>query len=824
MPHRGDGPIPARIMLVGEAWGADEEREGIPFVGYSGQELNRMLHEAGIMRSECFVTNVVNRRPPDNDLSHWIAFKKKQRTPQHVLLRDKMVLPVVVDGYNQLLSEIQLCQPNVIVTFGNLSMWALTGNWGILKWRGSQLRAEQGPKLIPTIHPASVLREWSQRSSVINDLRRVQRHIDSREYQKPDWNFILRPSFDKAISTLQMLFQRAETEASPVWIELDLETRSGHIACCGLSWSRVDAISIPFMCVENKEGYWAAEEEAHILHLMYRLLTHRNVRVRWQNGLYDAQYTHRHWHFVPRGAQDTMISQHAIFSDLPKALYYQASIYCDWYVYWKDEGKIWDSKMPEDRLWAYNCQDDVYTREVGEVELETVEKMGLKEVHDFQQKMFWPVLKAMLRGIKIVKENRDKLAEEVQEQIAVREQLLLDMLGHAINPRSPVQMQKLFYDDLGQPVIMTRAKKGAPSRPTCDDEALTKIAAREPLLKPITNCIQDIRTLEKYLDVILMKLDTDGRARCSYNIGGSESGKSAPKTYRLSSSKNAFGSGANLQNISSEKSKSVGKAAQRGHIAMLGDPYQLPNVRSLFGPDLGYIYFNQDLDRADLQVVVWESDDAMLKEALRRGVDIHLLNAFVIDGREPPAMDELIETHPKYLSWRGPMKLKREFSKVFCHGTNYVGGIRTMAQNTGRTMHEIDRAQKIWFGAHPGIKRWHQEIELQINKRRYVENKFGYRWYIFDRLDNILPEAVAWIPQSTVSIVINKIWMNHYEKAPWIDVLLQVHDSLGGQFPAYRKEEAIKLLQENARVVIPYDDPLIIPTSIGTSEASWGDC
>ena len=150
--------------------------------------------------------------------------------------------------------------------------------------------------------------------------------------------------------------------------------------------------------------------------------------------------------------------------------------------------------------------------------------------------------------------------------------------------------------------------------------------------------------------------------RCSYNIGGSASGKSAPKTYRLSSSKNAFDSGTNLQNISSEKSKSVGKAAARGNMAILGDPYSLPNVRSLFGPDPGNTFFDMDLDRADLQVVVWEADDAMLKAALRQGVDIHLLNAFVIEGKEPPPLDELVPTHARYPDHLGPRKHIREFA------------------------------------------------------------------------------------------------------------------------------------------------------------------
>ena len=222
--------------------------------------------------------------------------------------------------------------------------------------------------------------------------------------------------------------------------------------------------------------------------------------------------------------------------------------------------------------------------------------------------------------------------------------------------------------------------------------------------------------------------------------------------------------------------------------------------------------------------MVWEADDVLLKAALRMGADIHLLNGFILDGREPPPLEELVEGHTRYEDHKGPMKLKREFAKVFCHATNYVGSARTVAAHTGRTVAEVDRAQKIWFGAHPGIKRWHDRILAQITRHRFVENRFGYRWYIFDRVESILPEAVAWIPQSTVSIVINKIWQNIYKQASEIWVLMQVHDSLAGQFPTHLRESCLRKLKELSHVIVPYEDPLVIPTGVSTSEISWGDC
>lgn len=842
VPHAG--PIPARIMIVGEAPGEEEEYKLQPFIGASGAELNKMLGEAGISRSECFVTNVSKYRPQANDISKFFAGAKDRVTSSHSLVRHKMVTQEIALGVDELRAEINLVQPNIIIPVGSTSLWALTGickkpydlaqPTGISDWRGSMVTEDlsgRGTQVIPTYHPAAILRQWSWRAAAVHDLRRAARFRNGEKFPRPAWNFTIRPSFTAVIDTLSRLLSQLSS-GECIRLSYDIETRRGHTACAGIAWSLTEAICIPFMCSENRAGYWTEEEETHIIWLLNKVLSHPNAHVVGQYITYDSQYNYRHWHSVPNVKQDTMISWHSMFSDLPKDLAFQASMTCNYYCYWKDEGKDWAKNQKEEELWHYNCLDTVYTLEVANAELAAIQSMAngrmpwtaLPQVHDFQQRMFWPVLRAMQRGVLVDQAKRNELISEVQEQLAHREQFLIDVLGHPLNPRSPLQMQKLFYEDFKLPVQYTRAKKGVPARPTLNDEALMKLTLIEPLVRPIVNCIADIRTLGQFLSNFLCKpLDIDGRMRCSYNIGGSESGKSAPKTYRLSSSENAFGSGTNLQNIPSEKSKSIGKAAARGNISAIGDAYQFPNIRSMFVPDPGCTWFDGDLDRADLQVVVAETEDPMLAEAMRMGADIHLMNAFILERREPPPLEELIETHPKYRDHRGPLKLQREFAKVFCHGTNYGGGARTMAAHTGRTIADIDRAQRIWFGAHPGIKKWHMRVEDQIKRFRFVENRFGYRWYIFDRIDALLPEAIAWIPQSTVSIVINRIWMNIYEKLPEVEVLMQVHDSLCGQFVTSRKEALVPQIKDCGRITIPYENPLVIPFGLKLSETSWGE-
>ena len=833
----GIGPPNAKIMIVGNCYSDEDTRACAPFQGAAGMELSRMLQDAGILRSECYLTNVLNSQPYGGRLDSMIAYRKGDVTSDHTMLKGKYVRSPVAIGYNRLLQEIALVRPNVIVSLDTIPTWLLTGAESITKWRGSHLRMSYGPgpaelgngtdpapKVIPTYPPSWVLAQWQLRPQVIEDLKRAKRESGSRIYQNlPDWNFTVRPTFEEvcnACSHLLHQLDRAQGQRGEnVWVEVDLETRAGHIACLGLSWSRTAAICIPFMCVESRFGYWSVAEEASILRMVRDILLHPNVAVRWQNGLYDAQYTWRHWHFVPRGAQDTMISHHTAFVSLPKSLAFQSSMYSPHYVYWKDDGKTWEPNQPEEKLWEYNCVDCVRTREVGEEELRILRELNLTEVDAFQQKLFWPVLEAMKIGVRVDETRRKQLAYEIQTEIDSRKSWLKRVLGQELNLASSPQMQDLFYRRLAQPPVMSRPKRGAPMHVTCDDEALQTIAKREPLLKPIVNAIADVRTLQVFISTFIQaQVDLDGRMRSSFNIAGSDSGKSAPYTYRLSSSKNAFGGGCNFQNIPSDKSKSAGKAIARGMT------FKLPNMRSMYVPDPGYTMFDMDLDRADLQVVVWEADDAILKAALRMGADIHLLNAFSLEGREPPPLEELVETHPKYPDHRGPRKHKREFAKVFCHASNYGGGARTIAAATGNTVAEVDRSQRIWFGAHPGIKHWHDRTLEQIQKHRFVENRFGYRWHIFDRLDRALPQALAWIPQSTVGIYINKIWVAIWEGVPDAQVLIQVHDSLVGQFPTAKAEECKAGIAEVSRIVIPYDDPLIIPTGMKTSVISWGDC
>jgi DNA polymerase I-like protein with 3'-5' exonuclease and polymerase domains len=334
---------------------------------------------------------------------------------------------------------------------------------------------------------------------------------------------------------------------------------------------------------------------------------------------------------------------------------------------------------------------------------------------------------------------------------------------------------------------------------------MTKLVEKEPLIKPLTSLISDIRSLGVFLSTFVQApLDEDKRMRCSFNLAGTE-------TFRFASSANPFDSGTNLQNI------------PKGNEDPKPGELTLPNVRRLFIPDQFHTIFDIDLDRADLQVVVWEADDADLKRQMTRGVDLHIMNGILVFGKEPPPEDELIQGHPNFHEHLARYKRERQFAKAFIHGTNYGGGARTMAMTCGITTHQADIYQRKWFAIHPGIKDWHRRTETALMTRREVRNAFGYRRFFFDRIDGLLPQALAWIPQSTVACVINRALLNVAVNVPEAELSIQVHDSLVGQYRTVYEKVILPKIHRNMLITVPYPDPLIIPCGIKTSRTSWGE-
>jgi uracil-DNA glycosylase family 4 len=152
----GEGPSNSRIMLIGEAPGEKEDLTGRPFVGRAGRLLNELLAEAGIERSEVFITSVVKCRPPKN------------RKPKS----DEM--NVCVNTY--LRPQMDLIGPKVVCLMGNTASQAVIGRQGVTSIHGRVF----DDRFLVTFHPAAILRNKDLKNAFISDLRMIEK-IDGKK-------------------------------------------------------------------------------------------------------------------------------------------------------------------------------------------------------------------------------------------------------------------------------------------------------------------------------------------------------------------------------------------------------------------------------------------------------------------------------------------------------------------------------------------------------------------------------------------------------------------------------------------------------------------
>jgi DNA polymerase-1 len=238
---------------------------------------------------------------------------------------------------------------------------------------------------------------------------------------------------------------------------------------------------------------------------------------------------------------------------------------------------------------------------------------------------------------------------------------------------------------------------------------------------------------------------------------------------------------------------------------MVAQTTELPNIRKLFLPDRGYIIADCDLAQADAQVVAWEADDDDLKSIFRDPTaDLHSENAKAIFGNDAGR--------------------NRQLAKAGVHAVNYGAKPRTLATALGVTMREAEHFTNKWFAAHPGIKEWHRRVDYALATTRQVSNRFGNVRYYFDRVEHLLPQALAWVPQSTVALVINRALVEVDARLrDRVEPLMQVHDSLVMQIRKEHFPSVLPDLKACMEIEVPYPDPLIIPVGIEVSEVSWGD-
>lgn len=145
----GEGPTKARLMLVGEAPGAEEAKTGLPFVGNAGRLLDKYLEETKIPREDVYVTNVLKTRPPDN------------RTPRKTEIKE--ALPFLI-------RQIELIRPEVLVCLGSIAVQTVLDPKARITQIRGQWTEKEGIKIMPTYHPSAIFHDEGKKVLLKQDL------------------------------------------------------------------------------------------------------------------------------------------------------------------------------------------------------------------------------------------------------------------------------------------------------------------------------------------------------------------------------------------------------------------------------------------------------------------------------------------------------------------------------------------------------------------------------------------------------------------------------------------------------------------------------
>jgi uracil-DNA glycosylase len=360
-------PSSKPVLLVGEQWGENEVRIGKPFVGATGVELLRMLHDASVITftftdreyisryyrsgdpkwinliweahdDEVRRTNVFNIHPSGGKVEGLCGAKGEGIPGYPALTKSKYPLAKYASELDRLGDEILSQDPNLIVCLGNTPLWALTGRTGIGKLRGTTCVSSHcvaGYKLLVAYHPSAVLRQWELRSTTVADLSKILVERETTEVLRPNCEIYIEPDLDD----VETFFSTHCIAGS--LISVDIETAGTSITCIGFAPRRDLALVVPFLDTRKPgKSYWATvADERRCWELIRAVLENREVKKIFQNGLYDVAFLLRSYGIRTLGAEhDTMLLHHALQPESLKGLAFLGSLYTS-HGPWKSERK-----------------------------------------------------------------------------------------------------------------------------------------------------------------------------------------------------------------------------------------------------------------------------------------------------------------------------------------------------------------------------------------------------------------------------------------------------------------------------------------------------
>lgn len=766
-------PEQPRLAVVGEAPGYYETSYGRPFVGPSGKLLDQVLGHYGYPRSEVMYTNVTLCRPDGN------------ATPPKA---------AVNACRPRLLGELKLAGVSDIVALGGTAAAALVDSSGTItalrvgppKRASRELGVDGGKstaRIVPTWHPAYCLRNSDAFPALVSDIGKLK-DTGANAWRPPDWKY-----FEDPAAARQVL---AELQSVATHIVVDIEAgiekdvsfdhpNEFDLLAVGLGYARGKVVVLGESALRDRE----------VLQGLQRLL--RDTKVIAHNGKFDLGGLYPHI-----GGQelwfDTMLASYAV-DERPgnhglKVLAIEKLGAPQWDLEIKKfvpRGGSY-ANVPRALLYKYNAYDVACTWDLYEYFLDKLEQpvegwpyptkqvKTLRDVHDFMVAASNQLMYLELNGITIDRSYQRELAMRFVERLGGIESQLEEIIGYALNPRSPKQIKEYLAS---QEVTVESTNQATL-------EQLQKVLVdhndfgpEHEVLKFIAVLLGHRRQQKLYSTYVegIRKRMYRGRVYTTYMLHGTTSGRLASRN-------------PNLQNIVRDK-----------------------DIRRQFTvakPE--NVFVHCDFKQAEGRVIAYLAEDEYLRE--------------IFCDPNTDIFDELSDQLYGKGNWRKDVERIR--TKAFFYGLGYGREEYSIAMEFGMSVSEASRRMQEFMSLIPATVAWQKATRDEVLAGKDLVTPFGRRrrfWLITEQNQkDILNEALSFLPQSTASDICLDAFTHVRPRLRGLGfVRLTIHDALVAECHEDHKDEVANILvEEMAAAGRRFTDyvPFAVDTSYGKS---WGD-
>lgn len=844
-PLKGSPVVPpesnqgAQVAVVGEAPGEQEEKQGVPFVGPSGDEVMRALAAAQLRRRDVHITNVLLCRPPKNELDNLLAkisAENREKQKRNKELKAKWELGKRANPWleepryeDMILTPLACCAPrlknelagfrDMIALGGTAAKAVMNTQQNIMSIRGGFVELDEGAglparRVMPTVHPSFVLRSPRFAHVFRNDIyKAAQRFRGASSWQPP--HVIYHPSPEQLEEFL--------AQPVPYWtydLETDgIEPLTAKIRCVGIG----TATHVVIVGLLGRDGYtrfYSPRDEFRIIEVMKAFFVDESkIKVGHNSGSYDTNCLNAQWGIWPKPGLDTILLHRLVESELPHGLGFVGSMYTD-APSWKTdrEGRklAFDAETDE-QLHTYCAYDVSITAAILPPLFQSVKMRKQDSLVELDHKVQRICAEMHMVGMYVDQKKRLAFEQKYIKEIGKR---LVDLRDAApipdFNPGSSHQVRKILFGDwrLVAPVD-ERDRYTASGDPATSDDILRSLLTLKDLTeeqKQFVLKLRRYRKAQKLLGTYIVKLRPwseqaelgwddeedfeDAEMRKKYGID--RVGIVNPATGRMYPGYNA-------------------------HVAVTGrlsssKPINAQNfpkgLRAMVVPQPGHVFIGADADQLELRIAAARWGAARYIRAFDAGADPHSSTAFAVFGKEfqkaegfpGGRWDGDLFIPDGTGKWTADAKSFRDLAKRVQYASQYMATVETVhrvicqteTENADGTtslpylnlsLREVRRMHEAWLEGCPEFPRgWDREIEAYRKQGYLAEPITGRRR---DFLDGENPnELVNFNIQGSAAGLMNLGMIRLAEEVPVFKygpgtgIINQCHDAMVLEVPA----------------------------------------